>query len=412
MIFSVNAKPHFKGPHFVGRIYVEDQNYHIVRFNGTYEGQTRGAFFFHFDSWRMNLAPDQWLPAYVYTEEEGTTKYMMFRKLNMKGQTRLWGYDRKHSGRTDELTDIQVDQSDEVADKSGKDPNDFSPVQSQHQWEREAEDNVLDRMERSGLLAPEGDVSKVLQTVVNNLEITNKLNIVPEVRCRVLLTTPLETFTVGHTIVISRGLLDVLPDEASLAMVLSHELAHISLGHRLDTRYSFADRTLFPDDQSFKKIGVARDQHDEDEADQKAVVFLKNSPYANKLTSAGLFLRVLQDRSAELSALTTPHFGNRIAKKDDLLRFEPLVQAAPQLEIKNVQQIAALPLGSRIKLDPWNDHVEMKAMRPVPLYSARDKMPLEVTPVFLNLARMGSQTDQNSAKATGNNNPNEVAKTQ
>jgi hypothetical protein len=251
----------------------------------------------------------------------------------------------------------------------------------------------------------------VLQTVVNNLEITNKLNIVPEVRCRVLLTTPLETFTVGHTIVISRGLLDVLPDEASLAMVLSHELAHISLGHRLDTRYSFADRTLFPDDQSFKKIGVSRDQHDEDEADQKAITLLKNSPYADKLASSGLFLRVLQDRSSELSALTTPHFGNRIARKDDLLRFESLVQSAPELQQNNVQQIAALPLGSRIKLDPWNDHVEMKAMRPVPLYSARDKMPLEVTPVFLNLSRMGSETDQNAAKTAGNN-PNEVAKTQ
>jgi hypothetical protein len=395
----------------VGRIYVEDQGYHIVRFNGTFEPQNRGQFFFHFDSWRMNLQPDQWLPAYVYTEESGT-KYMLFRQLNMKGQTRLWGYDRKHSGRTDELTDIQVDQNDEVADKSGKDVNDFSPVQSQHQWEREAEDNVLDRMERAGLLAPEGDVSKVLETVVNNLEITNKLNIVPEVRCRVLLTTPLETFTVGHTIVISRGLLDVLPDEASLAMVLSHELAHIALGHRLDTRYSFADRTLFPDDQSFKKIGVSRDQHDEEEADQKAMALLKNSPYADKLNSAGLFLRVLLDRSGELPALTTPHFGNRIAKKDDLLRFEPVVQAAPQLQQKDVRQIAALPLGSRIKLDPWNDRVEMKSMKPVPLYSARDKMPLEVTPVFLNLARVDDSGQSTAAKATPAGNPNEVAKTQ
>jgi len=409
MLFSVKAKPHFKGPHFVGRIYVEDQDYHIVRLNGTYEPANRGSFFFHFDSWRMNLQPDQWLPAYVYTEETDT-KYMMFRKLDMKGQTRLWGYDRKHSGRTDELTDIQVEQNDQVADKTEKDQNDFSPVQSQHEWEREAEDNVLDRMERAGLLAPDGDVSKVLQTVVNNIEITNKLNIVPEVRCRVLLTTPLETFTVGHTIVISRGLLDVLPDEASLAMVLSHELAHIALGHRLDTRYSFADRTLFPDEQTFKKIGVSRDEHDEQEADQKAVALLKNSPYADKLASAELFLRQLVDRSAELPALTTPHFGNRIAKKDDLLRFDALLQSAPQLQEKDIQQIAALPLGSRIKLDPWNDHVEMKAMKPVPLYSARDKMPLEVTPFFVNLARVSANSNQ-SADAPGANG-GEVAKTQ
>jgi len=28
----------------------------------------------------------------------------------------------------------------------------------------------------------------------------------------------------GHTIVVSRGLIDVLPDEASLASILAHEL--------------------------------------------------------------------------------------------------------------------------------------------------------------------------------------------
>lgn len=395
MVFDVKAKPHFKGPHFVGRIYVEDQDYHIVRLNGTYEPQNRGQFFFHFDSWRMNLFQDQWLPVYVYTEES-STRYMMLRKLDMKGQTRLWGYDRKHSGRTDELTDIEVDPNEQVSDKSANDPNDFQPLQSERAWEREAEDNVLDKMERAGMLAPDGNVSKVLQTVVNNLEITNKLNIVPEVRCRVLLTTPLETFTVGHTIVISRGLLDVLPDEASLAMVLSHELAHIALGQRLDTKYSFADRTLFPDEQTFKKIDVDRDSKEEEEADKKSIEFLKNSPYADKLTSAELFLRELVNRSAELPALTSPHFGNRIVKKDDLLRFDALIQSAPQLQEKNVQQIAALPLGSRIKLNPWNDQVEMKPMAPVPLYSARDKMPLEVTPFFVNLTRISASQDQNA----------------
>ena len=83
-------------------------------------------------------------------------------------------------------------------------------------------------------------MDKVLNTVVNNLVVTNNLNV--EVQCRVLLTTPLETFTIGHTIVISRGLVDVLPDEASLAMVLSDELAHIALGHRTDTQFAFTTR--------------------------------------------------------------------------------------------------------------------------------------------------------------------------
>ena len=82
-------------------------------------------------------------------------------------------------------------------------------------WERTAEDNALDHLQKVGLLAPQGDVDKILQTVVNNLIITNNLQIIPDVRCRVLLTSPLESFTIGHTIVISRGLLDVLPDEGA-----------------------------------------------------------------------------------------------------------------------------------------------------------------------------------------------------
>src|SRR5207244_6109737 len=65
----------------------------------------------------------------------------------------------------------------------------------------------------------------------NNLEVTNNLDIQPEVRCRVLLTSTLESFTIGHTIVLSRGLIDVLPDEASLATMVAHELGHRSEEH-------------------------------------------------------------------------------------------------------------------------------------------------------------------------------------
>ena len=229
MVYDVVPKPKVKGPHFVGRIWVEDQDFNIVRINGTYEPRPRMGFYFHFDSWRLNMQPGLWLPAYVYTEESDA-KYAFTRRLSMKGQTRLWAYDLKHSGQQSEYTSMKVDAKD-VSDSGGMGSNEFVPVHSEHMWEREAEDNVLDRMERAGVLAPEGDVSKILQTVVNNLEVTNKLTIEPEVRCRVLLTTPLESFTIGHTIVVSRGLLDTLPDEASLAAVLSHELGHIALGH-------------------------------------------------------------------------------------------------------------------------------------------------------------------------------------
>jgi Peptidase family M48 len=397
MVFDVAPRPKVKGPHFQGRIWVEDQDYTIVRFNGTYLPQRRMNFYFHFDTWRTNMRPGIWLPAVIYSEESDAS-YALFRKLAMRSQTRLWGYNLKLPSQDDAFTAVQVDPASDVSDQSEA-RNDFEPVESSHSWEREAEDHVLDRLQRAGVLAPNGDVSKVLQTVVNNLEITNKLEIQPEVRARVLLTTPLESFTVGHTIVISRGLLDVLPDEASLAMVLAHELGHIALGHRLDTKYAFGDRVVFPDEETFQRIQVARDPHEEEAADRKALEFLQNSPYKDKLATAGLFLRALEARSKELPALITPQFGTRMAKGDSVLRMSTLLQSAPALQRTDVNQIAALPLGSRIQLDPWDDSVELKKSKPAVLLSARDKMAFEVTPVILHLARYRTAQVANAAGA-------------
>ena len=273
LVFDVTPKAKVTGPHFAGRIWVEDQDYTIVRFNGTYLPQHLTNFYLHFDSWRLNLRPGIWAPALIYTEESDA-RYALFRKLAMRSQTRLWGYNLK-APEGDEFTSVQIDSSAAVSDPTGS-PNEIGPLESEHKWEREAEDDVLDRLQRAGILAPDGEVGKILQTVVNNLEITNKLDIQPEVRARVLLTTPLESFTVGHTIVLSRGLLDVLPGEASLAMILAHELGHIVLGHRLDTKYAFGDRMIFPDEQTLTRLQLARDAHDEEAADNKAVELLQN----------------------------------------------------------------------------------------------------------------------------------------
>jgi hypothetical protein len=62
-------------------------------------------------------------------------------------------------------------------------------------------------------------------------------------------------------------------------------------------------------------------------------------------------------------------------------------------------QIAALPLGGRVKMNPWTDQVEMIKSAPVAITSARDKMPLEVTPFFPHLMRL-SNTDAAASSAT------------
>jgi Zn-dependent protease with chaperone function len=273
---------------------------------------------------------------------------------------------------------------------------DSSPVESFRQWQREAENNILDKLETSGLLAPEGDVDKVLATVVNNLEITNNLDIQPEVRCRVLLTSPLESFTVGHTIVISKGLLDVLPDEASLASVMAHELAHIVAGDGDQTQFAFADKTLFSDDHSLHEFSFVRTPEQEQNADKKAMDLLKNSPYKDKMATAGLFLRQLQARAAGEPELTKARIGNGLVTDGKVTRMVDLMNSAPELKARDTQQIAALPLGGRIKVDSWDDHIEMSKAKAVALISPKEKFPLEITPYTPHLTRVKTAENQPS----------------
>ncbi len=374
---------------FLGRIWVEDQDYNVVRFNGTYSPHPRTSFYLHFDSWRLNLRPGTWLPAYVYSEESDL-KAGMSKSLHFRGQTRLWGYDLKALAKNSEFTQIQVDSPQDASVKDQSEAAaDASPVVAERMWERQAEDNAIERLQKIGLLAPPGEVDKILQTVVNNLLVTNNIDLQADIRCRVLLTSPLESFTIGRTIVMSRGLLDVLPDEASLAMVLAHELAHIVLGHPFDTMMAFNDRLFFPDQDSFQRMDFKRRPADEEAADAKAVELLKNSPYKDKMATAGLFLKSLQEHAPELPNLIRPHLGNSFAAGKDV-RMSALLASAPQLNPKRTDQIAALPLGGRIKLDPWTDQVELAKAKPVPLISPKENMPFEITPFFPFLTRLST----------------------
>ena len=394
VVFDVQPKKGTKGT-FKGRIWAEDQDFTIVRFNGTLGSSTGTKMFFHFDSWREYMGNGEWLPAYVYTEESGISYLMGTRKLRFKGQTRLWAYNVGKANAQNELTSLVVE-SNQVNDTVDE-ADAISPVRSQRAWERDAEDNIIYRLQKAGLMAPDGEVNKVVETVATNIQITNNLDIQPEVRARVLLTSPLESFTIGNTIVLSRGLIDVLPDEASLAMIVAHELAHIALGHEIDTKYAFNDRLLFDDPDAFRKIQLKRDEKEEIEADKKAAELLKNSPYKDKLGNAGLFLKAVDDRAGQLPNLLLPHIGNTMVKGSQVQRMVDLKQAAPKLEMQKVDQIAALPLGGRVRVDPWNNNIELLKAKAVPLVAAREKMPFEITPVHLYLSRQISSPE--AAKA-------------
>lgn len=390
LVFDLNPTSRAHEGLFVGRIWVEDQGYHIVRFNGTFGDGAR--FKVHFDSWRQNLQPGLWLPVYIYSAESRLTSYGAWQR-GYRAQTRFWGYDLKPANPDSELTQVLVDAPDAVQDESSS-QQDYSPLESKRMWVNEAEQNVIGRLQKGGLVAPPGPVDKVLETVVNNLIVTNHLDNLPPIHCRVLLTYPLESLTVGNTILVSRGLIDVLPNEASLAMILAHELGHIVLGHSVDTQYAFNDRMMISDYQLLKRFDLKRTPAEERAADEEALKLLRNSPYKDQLGQAGLFLKALTQVADSRRRLLGAQLGNRLMDRHQELRMAQLMQGAPQLEPKDLEQIAALPLGSRIVLNPWNDDVRLEKAEKLTFVSARDKMPFEVTPLFPYLSRYSSSAPQ------------------
>jgi len=380
LVFDITPLPKSGRGRFKGRIWAEDQNYTIVRFNGVYTPLAGiNGFNLHFDSWRLNVQPGMWLPAYVFSQESNLRDFMGG-TIRFKSQTRLWGYNLKNVGRQEEFSELTIESPTAIQDQAAA-QQDRSPIEAEREWQHVAEVNVLDRLQRTGLLSPPGEVDKVLETVVNNLEVTNNLDVEPEVHCRVLTTGTIEMFSIGHTIVLSRGLLDVLPDEASLATMLAQELADIIVTKPSTDQWGFNDMTNVSTVEALSHFTFKDSPEQVQMAGQKSLEILKNSPYKDKLGTAGLFLKQLDAQSKSLTALINPRLGNGVYIASQL------TGTAPNLDPSKLDQISALPIGARIKLDPWSDHVELVKAKPVPLLSAREKMPFEVTPFMPFLTR-------------------------
>ena len=154
---------------------------------------------------------------------------------------------------------------------------------------------------------------------------------------------------VGHTIVLSRG----LDRRAARRSQPGHhggprtEPRRARPSHGL--HFAFFDQLLVDDKDTFRHFGFARTPDEENAANAKAIKLLNNSPYKNQLGNAGLFLSALDARQKEIPNLVSPHLGNRVPVIGDLKSSTPVDQK------QNPQMIAALPIGGRVKLDPWND---------------------------------------------------------
>jgi hypothetical protein len=383
-LFDVERARGAKGPRFRGRIWVEDQDFTIVRMNGEYAPEIRFSmrdfaddFYLHFDSWRTNVRPGVWLPSDIYSQD--------LRKIpptggpRFKARTHLWGYGLTAQNRQEEFGRLLVESQKNVKDESERE--DRSPLEQQRGWRQLSEENVFEVLQRVGLVAPPGNVEKVLETIVNNLMVTNSFDSRIEMHCRILMTSDLEMFSMQKTIVLSRGLIDVVPNEETMAALLAFEMADALEPKPAQDQYGFSDILRLTPTEVLKKLSFVDTPEEAQKNGEKALEWLKKSPYADKLANVGLFLSQLQSQRPALKQLISARLGNQVYFTSQML------QAAPALQPANLQQTGALAMGSRIKINPWSDGVSLlKAQQMAPI-SPREKIPFEVTPIDLYLTR-------------------------
>jgi hypothetical protein len=191
----------------------------------------------------------------------------------------------------------------------------------------------------------------------------------------------------------------VLPDEATLAAVLAHELAHIVLRHSVNDGLLSGVTVPFSDLEVFSHFNFHLDLAQEADADRKGLELFSKSPYKGQLANAELFMEALEAHSAQLPNLLRARLGNDFGSSH-LRQMQALANVSKHLETDRLDQTAALPLGSRIGVDPWSDRIEMLKREPVHLLTPSEKMPFEVSPFFPYLKRLNG-----NEKAQAENRP-------
>jgi len=165
------------------------------------------------------------------------------------------------------------------------------------------------------------------------------------------------------------------------------------LGHRMGTQFAFFNRLRFEEKETFRHFGFTRTPEEEQAATQQGIELLNKSPYKDQPGNAQLFLEALKNRSKEIPNLVSPHLGSSVATSGTI------ASAQPSAEKPAGNVIAALPLGGRIKVEPWNNQLQMLKSKPAGGLTKDEKMAFEVTPFFLFLTRQGNNLAKEAQSA-------------
>src|SRR5579875_1129682 len=389
VVFDVQPVKKTAVGRFAGRIWIDRNSGNIVRFNGSFSGSEKDVReYFHFDSWRTNVQDGLLLPTSVYIEESdpksphGTLKF--------KAVNHIWGYQLKVPQSDADETSLQVVGAQDESQQA----SDVSPLQAQRQWVEQAEDNVIDRLYTAGLIDAPSDFDKILEALANNILAYNNIPLDRPIKVRTLLTEPLESLSVGDRILLSKSLIDTTAvptadgaqQMGNLNALLAFQVAHIVLGPHIDTKYAFSDRLMFPTESAFEELPMQHTDADNEAAAKKVIELLSVKDLEGGEQYFSIYLQQLQAREKGLKALTDPQIGDGLLRPDGTFWMQALISKGPKLNNSDLKQQAAMPLSQFLRFDPWTDQVIKMNTAYEPLLSARDKLPFEITPVYLRLA--------------------------
>jgi hypothetical protein len=164
----------------------------------------------------------------------------------------------------------------------------------------------------------------------------------PKVTVRILTTTPIELSHVDDTIIVSRGLLEMVPDEEVLSALLAHEWAHIAREKSKDTKSS-ATKNSSLDNIVVKGTDLVPEAEEEQRTAATTCAILGNG-YA--IDRARRFLEQLASLSKSIPNLTTSRFGRGLVDSGGVIH--NLVPCGTQ---SSVLQLPTLQLRGRFLVD-------------------------------------------------------------
>jgi hypothetical protein len=153
----------------------------------------------------------------------------------------------------------------------------------------------------------------------------------------------------------------------------------------MDTQFAFFNSLQPKERDTFHHYEFARTKAEEQAAQQKGNELLKNSPYGDKSVAAKLFVEALKKRSKDVPNLVIPLLGDKVATSWTSGAMESDAE-------RSIEASAAMPLGGRIKVDPWSNQLQMFKSRPEAAAREAARMPFQITPFFFYLARYGDNS--------------------